>query len=151
MTPKIRSATWTQTQIKQMTALFNLGLSDEDIGRKTGRTRESVKAKRIALGLLRRRSLAKTTRGRVLMLRRTGLASAEIAERVGISVTAVCRILAEHDKLPEAEQVASGVKMRPCLGPLCKGKRSFLSDSPGNRICPRCREYRDQFNLDLVA
>ncbi len=29
--------------------------------------------------------------------------------------------------------------MRTCLGPLCLGRKSFLSDHPGNRLCPGCK------------
>jgi hypothetical protein len=29
-------------------------------------------------------------------------------------------------------------KERVCLGPHCMGKKKFLSDHPGRRLCPRC-------------
>jgi hypothetical protein len=29
--------------------------------------------------------------------------------------------------------------MRICLGPLCNGQQSFMSNSAANRICPRCK------------
>ncbi len=29
-------------------------------------------------------------------------------------------------------------KERACLGPSCMGKKKFLSDHPGHRLCRRC-------------
>ena len=31
------------------------------------------------------------------------------------------------------------VKERTCIGPLCKGRKSFMSDSNRNRLCSKCR------------
>jgi hypothetical protein len=37
-------------------------------------------------------------------------------------------------------QTAPTSGMRKCLGPMCLGRRTFLSSGPGERICPSCRK-----------
>lgn len=30
---------------------------------------------------------------------------------------------------------------RTCIGPLCRGRRSFQSEHCGERLCPRCKAH----------
>ena len=54
-----------------------------------------------------------------------------------------CSVQARHrhltDPIHTSTSVVSSRAMRRCLGPLCAGlDKDFMSDHPGNRICPNC-------------
>lgn len=36
--------------------------------------------------------------------------------------------------------------MRTCLGPICKGRKTFLSEGPHNRLCERCRARANELD-----
>ena len=44
---------------------------------------------------------------------------------------------------PAIDQVPA---LRPCIGPRCRGKRSFMSAHAGNRLCPSCAQLVDRLD-----
>jgi hypothetical protein len=41
-------------------------------------------------------------------------------------------------------------KTRKRLGPICRGRKSFLSRSPGQRMCPKCRDIVNRRRNQIV-
>ena len=148
---KLRSSNWTITETDKIQKLFHRGKSDEQISAIMGRTLNAVMKKRLALGLRRENRIPRTQEQRVIDLRSTGLKIKDIADRVGLSAGSVCGILARNNLASEKDLGESSLKMRTCLGPLCRGRKKFFSENPGIRMCPRCRDHVNHLGHGFAA
>ena len=87
-----------------------------------------------------------STNSWIYMWLKAGYGPGEIAEAMKVTRNQVIKVRGwiKHGFRPNSKRPAMvnhGQKMRACIGINCGGKIEFLSDGPGNRLCPRCAHY----------
>ncbi|MBX6382104.1 MAG: hypothetical protein IRZ07_03885 [Microbispora sp.] len=149
---------WTDEEVERVREMRREGWTIATVAGAMGRSVCSIKALLAQLAHNRRR----VARGRAIPpyrqkietirdLAGAGLTDAAIASQVGISADMV-RYARKKAGIPagapragwasRAKIMAEDARqMVPCLGPICRGARNFLSDDPKrHRICPNCQD-----------
>lgn len=141
---------FSREEIERITLMRANGAKMKDVAAATGRTIKALENAVLRGTLPRFRKYQWTAEAmqRLLDMKRDGESIDEIAKAFGISKqTTWERIrIAEgnvrqrrtvHEARPRSETAAVAMKERRCL---CGCNKMFLSEGPGNRISPTCRE-----------
>lgn len=141
---------FTAEEIAHITQMRADGASMKDVSIATGRTMKSLENAVLRGTIPRFRKYQWTADAvqRLLAMKRDGASMDEIAKAFGISKNSIWERMriAEgkgrqrrtvHEARPRSETKAAALKERRCL---CGCNKMFLSEGPGNRISPTCRE-----------
>lgn len=141
---------FTPAEIERITQMRADGASMKDVSAATGRTMKSLENAVLRGTIPRFRKYQWTAEAmqRLLDMKRDGASPGEIAKAFGVSKNTVWERMriAEgnvrqrrtvHEARPRSEKAATAMKQRRCL---CGCNKMFLSEGPGNRIRPECRE-----------
>jgi hypothetical protein len=144
---------WAPAELDQLRVLVAEGKTQREMGAALGRPKGSISNKLLELRLHTARGPGKaqthwTTEqtATLLSMIKQGKSWREIGEVLN-RAEATLRFQAKRQGVRKqasskyAKPLADAVgRHRSCLGPVCRGRKTFLSTGPGHRVCQNCRE-----------
>jgi hypothetical protein len=159
-------STWTPERDEVLRAMAFEGKAWREVSAVLGLTEHPLRERARYLGIDKARSVAAQPAGKswtkeddeiIRTQRAKGVSFARIAKQLAGRTESSVRIrwgrlnkdYARQDYVKPAPMVRRR-KARPCLGPVCRGRRHFLSEGPGHRMCQGCREALALVHTGLV-
>jgi hypothetical protein len=158
--------TWTPERDEVLRAMTFEGKAWREVSEVLGLTEHPLRERARFLGIDKARSVGVQPAGKswtgeddeiIRAQRAKGVSFARIAKQLTGRTESSVRIrwgrlnkdYARQDYVKPAPMVRQR-KARPCLGPVCRGRRHFLSEGPGHRVCQGCREALALVHTGLV-